>query len=122
MNLSLYRWTKRLFRNDKHVKDLAFFRDVSIFHGLSVRQLGRLMQAMQKRPYYAGENLFKEGQIGKAVFIIRSGKVELLRQTPSGRTRSPGIVTPYKPGAAGDPPPGEDARTLVGGDARKARI
>jgi CRP/FNR family cyclic AMP-dependent transcriptional regulator len=88
--VSLYRWVKVFFANNQHWDDMAFFRAVSIFQGLTSRQLGRIMQAMQKRTYHAGEILFSEGQIGKAVFIIRSGEVELTRSLKDGRTRSLG--------------------------------
>ena len=81
----LPRWLWRWFRNDHHWEALSFFRGVPIFQGLTSRQLGRVMLAMQRRPYRAGETLFEEGQLGRAVFIIKSGKVELSRQ--SGETR-----------------------------------
>lgn len=80
---STYRWIKWFFRSDEFGQDLAFFRNVSIFSSFTPRQLGRIIQATQKRQYISGETLFKEGQIGKAVFIIRSGQVELTR-TPTG--------------------------------------
>lgn len=87
-----YRWLIRFFGNEQHWTRLAFFRGVPLFHGLGSRQLGRLMQAMQKRNYRSGEILFQEGQIGKAVFIIESGRVELSRRSPSGESRSLGIL------------------------------
>lgn len=82
----------RFFRNDQHWESLNFFRGIPIFQGLSSRQLGRVMLAMQKRTYVAGETLFIEGQPGRAVFIIRSGQVELTRRLPDGRIRSLGML------------------------------
>src|SRR5687767_13966714 len=78
------RWILKAFRNEQHHEALAFFRNISIFHGLSTRQLGRVMLSMQRRNYHIGEHLFEEGQPGKAVFIIKSGQVELSRQTSDG--------------------------------------
>jgi len=89
---SVYRNFLKFFKNDLHWASVAFFRCISIFHGLSTRQLGRVMQAMQRRSYRAGEVLFVEGQVGKAVFIIESGKVELSRKTPDGDIKSLGIL------------------------------
>lgn len=80
----LPRWLRKFFKNEQHTETLAFFRNIPIFHGLSSRQLGRVMMAMQRRAYQMGERLFEEGQPGKAVFIIKSGQVELSRQTPDG--------------------------------------
>ncbi len=79
------RWVWRWFRNDHHWEALSFFRSVPIFEGLTRSQLGRVMTAMQRRPYRAGEVLFEEGQLGRAIFILKSGKVELARK--SGATR-----------------------------------
>jgi CRP/FNR family transcriptional regulator, cyclic AMP receptor protein len=79
------RWVRRIFRNEQHAEALAFFRGIPIFHGLTARQLGRVMLSMQRRQYRAGESLFEEGQVGKAVFVIKNGQVELTRETPSGR-------------------------------------
>ncbi len=83
---------RKFFNDEQFRDDLAFFRDVILFHGLSTRQLGRLMQAMQRRTYHAGEELFVEGQIGKAVFIIRSGRVELTRNVGGGDVRTLGLL------------------------------
>ncbi len=89
-----YKWLIRFFGSEQHWTFLAFFRGITLFHGLSSRQLGRVMQGMQKRRYQTGEVLFHEGQIGKAVFIIESGRVELTRKSSSGDVRSLGILGP----------------------------
>lgn len=80
----LPRWLRRFFKNEHHHETLAFFRGIPIFHGLHSRQLGRVLIAMQRRTYTAGEVLFEEGQPGKAVFILKSGQVELTRRTAEG--------------------------------------
>ena len=89
---SITQFVKSLFRNEHHWQSVAFFRNVPIFHGLHSRQIGRLIQSMQKRTYRAGEILFEEGQVGKAVFIIESGKVELTRRNNDGSPRRLGLV------------------------------
>ena len=89
----LPRWVRRIFRNEQHWDDIAFFRNVPIFYGLTSRQLARVMLSMQRRAYRVGENLFEEGQVGKAVFVIKSGQVELLRNGPAG-PRSLGVLGP----------------------------
>ncbi len=84
MTSILPRWFRKFFRDEQHWDDLAFFREVTLFHGMNSWQLGRIKQAMQKRTYRAGEVLFKEGQIGQAVFIIKSARVELTRTSGEG--------------------------------------
>ena len=78
--MSINRLVRKMFHDDQNWDDLAFFREITIFHGLHNRQLRRVLQAMQKRKYFAGEIVFQEGQAGKAVFVIRSGGVELSRR------------------------------------------
>lgn len=87
------RWFRQFFKNQQHSEVLDFFRSVPLFHSLSTRQLGRVMLAMQPRQYHTGERLFEEGQLGKAVFIIKSGKVELLRRSEE-KDRSLGLLGP----------------------------
>lgn len=84
----------RFFRDEKHWEKMSFFSGVSIFQGLSARQLGRVTQFLQHRRYRAGELLFCEGQVGKAVFIIETGKVEISRKTVSGPPRSLAVLGP----------------------------
>lgn len=36
------------------------------------------------QPYQAGEVVFQEGDIGKEMFVVVSGCVEIYRQTPEG--------------------------------------
>jgi len=90
----LPKWLRRFLRSDQHSEDLVFFREVSIFQSLSTRQLGRLKQAMQKRTYHSGEKLFSQGQVGKAVFVIKSGKVELTKELKNGEVKRLGILEP----------------------------
>lgn len=89
----LPRWLRKIFQNEQHWETVNFFRNVPIFHGLSSGQLARVMLAMQHRNYRAGEILFEEGQVGKAVFIIKTGQVELTRNSASG-PRSLGMLGP----------------------------
>jgi len=94
MRTAFYRVVKKLFNDENHWEELSFFRNVPIFYGLSSHQLGRIMQVIQKRKYYAGEILFQEGQIGKAVFIIKSGQVELIKNLASGEVMILGKLGP----------------------------
>lgn len=85
MKETICRLVKKFFRDAQSLDDLAFFRKITLFHGLHDRQLGRVLQALQKRKYYMGEVVFEEGQAGKAVFVIRSGGVELSRRAANGK-------------------------------------
>src|SRR5688572_27427798 len=90
----LPRWVRKMFRDELHHETLAFFRNVPIFHGLSGRQLARVMVSMQRRYYKIGEVVFVEGEIGKAVFVLKSGQVELSRQLSDGTRRTLASLLP----------------------------
>ena len=38
------------------------------------------------QPYQAGEQVFREGDVGKEMFVVVSGNVEIYRQAPDGST------------------------------------
>jgi len=87
VKVSINGLVKKLFHDARNSDELAFFREISLFHGLQKRQLGRILLAMQKRKYYTGEIVFQQGQAGKAVFVIRSGGVELSRRGSNDKAK-----------------------------------
>jgi len=66
------------------------FREVSLFSRDEQPPARRIIQAMQKRRLSNGRNSVYGGAGGKAVFIIRSGRVELSRVLPDGKPRALG--------------------------------
>lgn len=68
---------------DKETKqEIKFLKQLPIFQGLTDRAMSKLMTIMYKKKYPVNEIIFKEGDIGKAVFIIKSGEVII---TKSGK-------------------------------------
>ncbi|MBI5629993.1 MAG: cyclic nucleotide-binding domain-containing protein [Elusimicrobia bacterium] len=61
-----------------------FLRSLELFKDLKDRELAELAQALHCRVYRQGEVLFQEGDIGRALFILESGSVELSRRRPDG--------------------------------------
>jgi CRP/FNR family transcriptional regulator, cyclic AMP receptor protein len=82
--MSAGRWLRRLFVDPNFERKKAFLRSLELFRGLSSRELGQLAKALHGRTYSEGEVLFLEGDIGRALFILESGSVDLTRQGPDG--------------------------------------
>lgn len=70
----LERWVDR-----RQLHRLQLLARVPLFSGLSQRQLGKLLIKLFERNYEAGETIFVQGEAGKALFIVLSGKVSIFR-------------------------------------------
>lgn len=69
-------------------------RGLPICEGLKDRELGHLLQAFHLRTYHEDEPLFVEGDIGRALFVVLSGRVELTQGLPDGKTRRLAVAEP----------------------------
>lgn len=58
---------------------------VSLFHGLSERELVELAQVAVPRRWLAGEAVFREGDPGDTCYVVRSGAVRVTRRHSDGR-------------------------------------
>ena len=64
----------------------SFLRNVPVLAGLSDRLLDRLVSQVQERFVRAGEWIVREGETADSMFIVRSGRVEVVNE------RSPGAL------------------------------
>ena len=58
---------------------------ISIFAGLSQKQLYKLFRLLEKVRYKAGDTIFRQGAQPSHIYIVRSGKIKLVvwqQQTP----------------------------------------
>jgi CRP/FNR family cyclic AMP-dependent transcriptional regulator len=90
----MIRWIKNVLLDPEFNRKRKFLQRISLFHGISRREFGHLFQALVVRSYAPGEILFHEGDIGRALFILESGHVEISRKTPEGGTRQMAILNP----------------------------
>ena len=76
----------KLFGTRKETPRLKRLRDVSLFQGLSLRELAIVDGLMHQRTYLADEVIFDEGEAGQAIYIVLEGSVLLCRsgQGPEG--------------------------------------
>jgi CRP/FNR family cyclic AMP-dependent transcriptional regulator len=78
---------QRLFKDPDFTKRASFLRGVPLFQDLGVRDIGYLIQSLFQKTYAEGEALFEEGDIGRALFIVESGTVDLIKRASDGRTQ-----------------------------------
>jgi CRP/FNR family transcriptional regulator, cyclic AMP receptor protein len=76
--MSNWRLIKRLV-DPRQVDRVELLAKVPLFSGLSQRQLGKLLIKLFERNYEPGETIFGQGEAGKALFIVLSGKVSIFR-------------------------------------------
>ncbi len=87
---------RRYFQDRIFSERREFLRALPLCQGLRERDLGYLLQSFHMRDYNEGESLFQEGDIGRALFVLESGKVELSRR---GHDDKPTPVATLGPGA-----------------------
>jgi CRP/FNR family cyclic AMP-dependent transcriptional regulator len=90
----MIRWLKYFWFDPEFNRKRKFLQRVSLFNGISRREFGHLFQALVIRSYEPGEILFREGDIGRALFILESGRVEVSRKTAEGGTLQIAILNP----------------------------
>ncbi len=60
-----------------------------MFQDLRTHDMGLLAQSLFQRTYRKSEVLFEEGEIGRALFIVESGAVEIIKR---GKADSPQVL------------------------------
>lgn len=78
--MSALKTIKRWFVDPQFSRKKQFLRSLDIFKDLRDRELGYLVQSLHSRTYREGEVVFVAGDIGRALFILEDGAVELTRE------------------------------------------
>jgi len=81
-----FQWLKLLFLDPDFNRKRDFLKKVSLFHGISRREFGTLFHSLVARDYFPGETLCREGDIGRALFILEFGRVEICRRGAYSKT------------------------------------
>jgi CRP-like cAMP-binding protein len=69
----------------RHQGLVDFLGHVSLFEGLGRRDLVRVARIVHEREYADGEYVCEEGRPGAALFVVRRGVVEVVRQGADGQ-------------------------------------
>jgi len=76
--MAMWHWRKWL-TDPEQQRRLLLLAEVPLFAGLNRRQLGKLLVKVFEKEYRAGEIVFREGDPGKALFIVLDGKISIAR-------------------------------------------
>ena len=90
----MLRWFKTFLLDPEFNRKRKFLQRISLFQGISRREFGHLFQALVSRPYAPGEILFHEGDVGRALFILEAGRVEITRKSENGEGARVAILNP----------------------------
>ena len=63
-----------------------FLRETPAFGGLDDPALTRVVSWMKEESVGAGSTVYREGDRGREIYVIRSGQGEAVRTTPAGHT------------------------------------
>jgi CRP/FNR family cyclic AMP-dependent transcriptional regulator len=67
-----------------HEQISQFLHTVPLFRGLENKQMGRLARRFTERAYAAGETVVTQGAMGIGLFIIETGRADVIRVQPDG--------------------------------------
>ena len=66
---------------------IEFLKSVELFNGLNNKELERIVESLERVKYHDGDFLFKQNEPRDAIYIIRSGEVELFDKDANGKER-----------------------------------
>ncbi|MDQ3262822.1 MAG: cyclic nucleotide-binding domain-containing protein [Myxococcota bacterium] len=80
-------WSPPSNDRDQEPSALEALRAVPLFSDLKNSELKRLLRIMHDRTYQSGEVIFREGDLGAGMFIIKRGAVSIVITLPGGAER-----------------------------------
>lgn len=82
--------------DEEILEKIDFLKGIRLFEGTGKRNLIHVLENLQERTYLKGETIFTQGDIGRALFIVFSGKIALSRTGPDGQKGD--IIAEVRPG------------------------
>jgi CRP-like cAMP-binding protein len=79
---------------DRPLTLVDFLRQVMLFEGLDTRELRRLARIVHEREYRDGEYICEQGKPGAALFVLRSGVVDVVKRGRDGQDVSLAVLEP----------------------------
>ncbi|MCK4936838.1 MAG: Crp/Fnr family transcriptional regulator [Elusimicrobiales bacterium] len=67
----------KFFYDEEVFEKINFLKNIRLFCGINEKDLIYILESLTERIYLKGETVFTQGDIGRALFIIVSGKITL---------------------------------------------
>jgi CRP/FNR family transcriptional regulator, cyclic AMP receptor protein len=64
---------------------ITFLRSVPVFGGLEGHSLENLIDLLEERTFKPGDAIFNEGELGRTMYVLREGDVEVSRKSLGGK-------------------------------------
>jgi CRP/FNR family transcriptional regulator, cyclic AMP receptor protein len=77
-------WTPPTALKDPEPDALEALKAVPLFAELRPAELKKVLRIMHQRAYQAGEVIFREGEPGAGMYVIKRGAVDIVIKTPDG--------------------------------------
>jgi CRP-like cAMP-binding protein len=90
--MSLGTLAHRIFMDPEFEKQVEFLSRIPFFQGLHRHELGKLLGIMYAKTYPAGEVVFQEGDAGRALFIVESGEVAIVKSAHAAPAHTEDVV------------------------------
>jgi CRP/FNR family cyclic AMP-dependent transcriptional regulator len=74
----------RVKPNPTRLRAQALFRDLPLFEAVPPHHLRQLARFAHRRRFSAGEVIIRMGELGSTMYVISSGRVEVVHERPSG--------------------------------------
>lgn len=84
----------KYFKDEEIERKISFLHSTKLFEKIPLRNIIYVLDALQERSYVKGETVFSEGEIGRALFIVSSGRIDLFRNAPDGSKKKISSISP----------------------------
>lgn len=64
---------------------ITFLRSVPVLGGLEGHSLENLIDLLEERSFKPGEAIFNEGELGRTMYVLREGEVQVSRKSQDGK-------------------------------------
>ncbi len=74
----------RLVPEDRRSRAVSLLRDVPLFRDVPPHQLRDLARFVHVEEFAAGQEIIRMGEAGSTMYVVRAGRVNVVRDTPAG--------------------------------------